>query len=259
MIFLRIQISIHSFIECFFKKKIEKDSNEREILAAKETIFGAKSILKHSVFTLHVDNSTTCKIISKGSSKLRLHLHALQIDNFCLDNDIKLKCVNIPRDLNCVADEISKIVDYEDYSVEENFFNTIKKEINMIPTCDRFADNYNSKVNHFNSKSFYIGTSGVNSFNYDWGPPHINWIFPAPRLLTKSLNHLKLCKGIGIFLTPEWKGSEFYPYFCNEIKNRIFFKRYSGKNMFKQGSDKESFFGPNFNAAVNVWIFDFNC
>ena len=66
----------------------------------------------------------------------------------------------------------------------------------MIPACDRFADNYNSKINHFNSKTFCIGASGVRSFNYDWGPPHINWIFAAPRLLGKSLNHLKLCKGI---------------------------------------------------------------
>ena len=57
----------------------------------------------------------------------------------------KIKCVNIPRDLNLVADEIPKIVDYEDYSAEE-FFKEIKKERNMTPICDRFSDNYNLKI-----------------------------------------------------------------------------------------------------------------
>ena len=38
-----------------------------------------------------------------------------------------MKCVNIPRDLNCVEDEISKFVGYEDYSVEEKFYETIQK------------------------------------------------------------------------------------------------------------------------------------
>ena len=40
--------------------------------------------------------------------------------------------------------------------------------MNIIPTCDRFADNYNSKFNYFNSKTFCFGTSGVDFFNYDF-------------------------------------------------------------------------------------------
>ena len=47
------------FHRMFFHNEIKKASNEREILAGKETIFGTKIILKHSV--LDVDNSTTCR------------------------------------------------------------------------------------------------------------------------------------------------------------------------------------------------------
>ena len=237
--------------------EIKKDSNERELIAAKETIFGAVKMLKNSTLTIHFDNSTAAKVMSKGSSKLRLQTHALQMDNFCLEHNIKLNCVNIPRDLNSFADELSKITDYEDYSVNDLFLSKVLDDIEYIPTIDRFADNYNAKFPVFNSKTFCIGSTGVNAFNYDWGPDHINWIFPPPRLLMKSLNQLKYSKGIGIFLTPEWKGSDFYPFFCSHYKFCKKFIRYSGQNVFKHGADKDSYFGPNFNCAVNIWMFDF--
>ena len=62
---------------------------------------------------------------------------------------------------------------------------------------------------------------GVDAFNYNWSS-HINWLFPPPRLLEKTLNHLKSCKAVGVILTPEWKGSSFYAYFRSDI-----FKRHS--------------------------------
>ena len=238
-------------------KEQEIDSNERELIAAKETVFGALSILKDSNLTIHFDNSTASKIAWKGSSKLRLQRHALQIDDFCLEHNIKLNCVNIPRDLNCFADELSKIVDYEDYSVSKEFFALSTADAKYCPSIDRFADNYNTKLANFNSKTFCIGSNGVDAFNYNWGLPHINWIFPPPRLLMRCLSHLRTSKGIGMILTPEWKGSDFYPFFNQFHESCKFFKRYQGHNVFVHGADKASHFGPKFNSAVNIWIFDF--
>jgi hypothetical protein len=233
------------------------DSNERELLAGKETLLSTN--LENTSITLHFDNYNASLVSQKGSSKLRLHKHAVQIDDFCIENGLQVKFVNIPRDLNQVADSLSRIVDFEDYSVCDSFFKIITEKIRIKPNIDRFADNFNCKVKNFNSKYFCLGSAGVDAFNYDWGKPHVNWIFPPPRLLIKCLNHLESSKGFGIIVTPEWKGSDFYPYFHAKkyTKKCKEFLRFNGKNAFKAGSDKSSHFGPNFNAAVNVWIFDF--
>ena len=87
----------------------------------------------------------------------------------------------------------------------------------------------------------------------------MNWIFPPPRLLPKCLNHLKKSNGVGLILTPEWRATDFYPLFESDVLRPYLkkFMRFSGPNMFKSGSDKSSFFGPRFNAAINVWMYDF--
>ena len=112
----------------------------------------------------------------------------------------------------------------------------------------------------FNSASFCMGSSGVDAFNYNWGFGAINWLFPPPRLIVKTINHLKNCNGIGVLLTPEWKSASFFPVLNSKIlkpfiKNKIYF---DGQNIFLAGADKSSFFGPNFQCRVILWHFDFN-
>lgn len=155
---------------------------------------------------------------------------------------------------------MSKTIDFEDYSVTQKFFNFICEESGITCNVDRFADNLNTKLKIFNSSSFCLGTSGVDCFLYDWAPPFINWLFPPPRLIMRAVNHLKLCKGKGLLLAPEWKSASFYPYlnsFLYSKQGKISCLTYKGKNLFKLGADKDSFFGPKFNCAVNIWILDF--
>ena len=105
-----------------------------------------------------------------------------------------------------------------------------------------------------------MGTSGVDAFNYNWGFDSKNWLFPPPRLIVKAINHLQMSKGICLLVTPEWKSSHYYPYLISAalkpfIKNEISFLR---KNVFIMGSDKSSYFGPDFKARVDVWHLDFS-
>jgi len=89
-------------------------------------------------------------------------------DIICLEHNIKLNCVNIPRYLNRSADELSNIVDYEDYSV------LATASANCCTSNDRFAYNYNTKLANFNSNTCCIVSNGVDAFDYYWGLPHIN-------------------------------------------------------------------------------------
>ena len=87
----------------------------------------------------------------------------------CLEHNIKLNCVNIPRYLNRFADKFPNIVDYKDYSVNQEFF--------ALATAGVNADNYNTKLANFNSNTCCIGSNGVDAFDYYCGLPHINWLW----------------------------------------------------------------------------------
>ena len=138
------------------------------------------------------------------------------------------------------------------------FFLKAQEVADLMCNFDRFANNFNTKCPYFNSVFYCIGTSGVDCFNYDWSSS-VNWLFPAPRLVIKTINHLRLCKGVGILVTPLWKSSDFYPYILSEhIKVGVMGHWiFPGQNVFVSGADKSSFFNPNFNSAVVVWKLDF--
>jgi hypothetical protein len=71
--------------------------------------------------------------------------------------------------LNNVADKLSKMLDYDDYSVEEMFYKLAVQISGCTPNFDRSANNWNSKCKQFNSVTYCVGSSGVNAFNYPWG------------------------------------------------------------------------------------------
>jgi len=235
------------------------DSNERELLAAIELLLGCLQFLKNSVFTLHFDNMNAATVLEKGSSKFRLQNYAIFVANLCKMHNIVLKPVWIPRCLNNVADILSKMIDYDDFSVEDEFFQYVVQISGYVPNFDRFANDWNAKCRQFNSLAFCVGSCGINAFNYSWGGRAKNWLFPPPRLIIPSIVHLEKCKGNGLLLIPQWKTASFYPFIMHySLKSGI--KRWvlPGKNIFRRGADKTSCFGPDFVGNVEIWKLDFN-
>jgi hypothetical protein len=56
-------------------------------------------------------------------------MYARLIFDLCNDNNIILQPVWIPRDLNRMADFLSKEVDYEDYQVTVEFFQGVCRDM----------------------------------------------------------------------------------------------------------------------------------
>jgi hypothetical protein len=236
------------------------DSNERELLAAVELLLGCASILRNTVFTLHFDNMNAAGVLEKGSSKFRLQNYAVFAYNICRQYNIRLKTVWIPRCLNNVADLISKMIDYEDYSVQHWFFQLAMEVSGLVPNFDRFANNWNTKCANFNSLAYCVGSKGTNAFNYSWGGNAKNWLFPPPRLIMQSVLHLEKCKGVGLLLIPQWKSAVFYPLLMEYAQTKCLKNRwiFAGKNVFSKGIDNTSCFGPEFTGKVELWYLDFN-
>ena len=55
----------------------------------------------------------------------------------------------IPRDLNVLADDISKLVERDDYTINDSVFSALDDLLGPH-TCDRFGCHYIAKVSIFN-------------------------------------------------------------------------------------------------------------
>jgi len=152
------------------------------------------------------------------------------------------------------------MLDSDDYSVQESFFQLAVQISGYTPNFDRFANNWNSKCRQFNSVTYCVGSGGVNAFNYSWGGKAKNWLFVPIRLIIPTVLHLEKGKGSGLLLVPQWKSAVFYPFIEEVLKTKFVKNRWIlyGKNVFCRGADSTTCFGPDFIGNVELWLFDFN-
>jgi len=248
---------VHRNLSCI---EMATDSNERELLAAVHLLTTCLRYLQGAKLTIHFDNMNAATVCEKGSGKFRLQRYATYIADLCEQNGTVIRPVWIPRCLNNVADFISKMVDYEDYSVSHDFFHLAQQITGFVPDFDRFANNMNTKCDQFNSATFCVGSVGVNAYNYHWGHGAKNWLFPPPRLVAQTVRYLQSCNGVGLLITPQWKSSSFYPLLMSFENTHVLKGKWAfhGRNIFCKGADASSCFGPEFTGTVELRLLDFN-
>ena len=149
----------------------------------------------------YTDNQNVESIILSGSRKADLYQLALRVFQVCLKFRILLDVKWIRRDLNTKADAMSKLIDHDDYTIndERDFFQN--------------------------------GCAAAPRLGHD-----NNWICPPVCLLIRALKHMKLCKERGTVIFPLWKSSclctlfcrggvFFYPSFQVKERNSLFGSR----------------------------------
>ena len=111
----------------------------------------------------------------------------------------------IPRDLNTKADCLSRIIDFDDYTLNDDMFRML--DVRWGPhSVDRFACSYNTKLARFNPRFYRPGTEAVDAFTQDWEHEN-NWLLPPVSLIVRTINHLKQCRAEGSIAVPVWKTS----------------------------------------------------
>lgn len=100
----------------------------------------------------------------------------------------------VPRNENLRADYLSKITDYEDWGVTDEFFANFK----------------NAKLKRFNSLFWNPGTEGVDCFSLSWEGDN-NWLVPPISLIGKCILHLIGTESRGTIIVPLWPSSYFWP------------------------------------------------
>ncbi|XP_063419641.1 uncharacterized protein LOC134704601 [Mytilus trossulus] len=234
----------------------KRSSTWREMFAIKSCLETFQYQLVGKVVKWFTDCLNCIHIIQTGSSKPDLHQLAMSIFSVCVKNSIYLDIQWIPRDQNVQADSLSRIFDYDDWSVTDEFFHFIDNLFGPH-TCDRFADSNNNKIARFNSKFYTQGTSGVDAFAFNWVNDN-NWSVPPINLISRVIKHSVACKARCTLVVPKWISASYWPLLfqsnmlCQSyIADMLEFK--DTRDIYKHGSNKKSLFGSDkFTGSVLV-------
>ena len=102
-----------------------QSSTFRELLAVSYSIKAFADCLKSQSVAWYTDNQNVVRIVSTGSKVLALQQLAMDIHQSYLLSSIHIDMQWIPRDLNTAADDLSKFIDYDDYTINDAVFNAL--------------------------------------------------------------------------------------------------------------------------------------
>jgi hypothetical protein len=116
-------------------------------------------------------------------------------------------------DVMSLNDDLSKLVDNSDFSLNGSAFDAIEAWTGYEHTIDRFASSENNvcKNGVFNSKLFSPGCDepgcAVDAWSQNWlythhGHVHYNWLHPPYARVAKTVRHLRDNKARGTILVP---------------------------------------------------------
>ncbi|XP_067648622.1 uncharacterized protein [Haliotis asinina] len=194
-----------------------RSSTWRELKAVFLVMKSFVSILESHKVKLLTDNQNVESIVSKGSMKADLQALALDIFRLCNEYNIRVDMQWIPRLDNERADYLSKIVDADDWGIQDYVFQHVSAKWGPFDV-DRFASYYNTKVVRFNSRFWNPGSDGVDALSVSWGDDN-NWIVPPICMTARVLKHMRECHATGTLVIPVWYPANFWPILC---PNRVF-------------------------------------
>ena len=184
-----------------------QSSTWRELKTVCPTLEAFADLLSNARVIWYSDNQNVDSILLNGSRKLDLQVLALEAFQICLKYRISLDARWIPGDLNVRANSISKLVDFDNYAINDFVFQSINDHWGPH-TINKFACSYNTKLPRFNLRFFQPGCEAVDASSQDWGYNN-NWLCPPVCLIARVLKHMEVC-----FVRGTWFFSVLLAYFC---------------------------------------------
>ena len=192
---------IKKIFHCNFSVHEQQQSSTwRKLSAVCKAVETFKSDLQNRTVAWFTDNQGIVSIISIGGNVENLQLLALDFFKICVECNISIDVKWIPREANFDADIISKIIDYDDYSLNDSIYSRLNAKWGPF-TIDRFACTYNKKTKRFNSRFYQPKCEAVDAFTHNWNGEN-NWLFPPPILIPRVLDHMKTCAAEGTLIVP---------------------------------------------------------
>lgn len=180
-------------------------STERELYGLLFALRTWGSKLERRKVRCNCDNQAAILIARKGSAKQSLHGLALSLYQISKRFHIEIVYFWIPRELNEVADELSREIDFDDWSIKDSLFRMCEDRWGRC-SIDGFAAEDNTKCDRFFSKCPCPNTSGVDFFEAldDATSVKTLWLVPPPNLVRKCVALGKAYKIRAIIGMPDW-------------------------------------------------------
>ena len=176
-------------------------------------------ILEGSLVKWFTVSQTAARIIEVGSMKLDLHRLAIKIFQFCAEHSIYLEVQWIPRTENEGADYISRLVDFDDWQITPDLFQSLE-QLWSPHTVDCFANYYTAKLPRFFSRFWNPGTSRIDFFAQELSSENC-LVVPPVALVARVIHYLSLQKAMATVVVPLWPSSSFWPLLTSKYRSLI--------------------------------------
>ncbi len=186
-----------------------ESSTNRELRAILYVLQSLGRKLSGQKLKWYSDSQNACRIVSVGSTNPSLHELSIDIYNACLEYDVSIEAEWLPRDSNQRADELSRIIDPDDWSLNRDVFVMLDRQFGPH-TIDRFASYYNSQLPRFNSRFWNPGCEAADAFTQNWHLEN-NWVCPPASIVLSAVRHMMKCRAVGTVIVPQWPSAAFWP------------------------------------------------
>jgi ribonuclease HI len=145
---------------------------------------------------------------------------AQQILLYAFHHHIQLEVDWVPRELNTVADDISKYVDQSDWQLNPSMFSYLNSMWGPF-AVDLFASASTTQLPMFFSKFYTVGSSGVNAFSFHWDRP--GWAYPPVSLVSRILVQAESQCARLCLVVPHWIATAWW---ARLVPGGVFFNTY---------------------------------
>ncbi|VDH90196.1 Hypothetical predicted protein [Mytilus galloprovincialis] len=162
-----------------------KSSTWKELNAVRNILLSMINVLKDKRIKWFSDNQNVVTIVEK---------------------------VWVPRTLNEKADFISRIIDYDDWGIDEQLFMYVDS-LWGPHEIDWFANDDDHKLTVFYSRYWTVNSMGIDAFTINWQGAN-GWFVPPVCLVSKVISYVRQCFAHGTLVLPLWKSASFWPMLC---------------------------------------------
>lgn len=211
--------SKHNLSVMLSEDEKKRSSGYRELLAVDKTVqYWSETGFRNQHIYWCTDSSNAVSFLSKGSGKSHLQEVIFRIARRLQELGIVITPIHLLRDDPRIvqADELSKIKDSDDWSVDDASFQSLDRVFHF--TLDLFASRENRKVEKFYSEFLTPSTLGIDAFSQDWSDQTL-WICAPIKFLIRIARRVRKTEVQGVVLVPDWSTSSFYSFYF-DIYNR---------------------------------------